>query len=165
MAIDAFMKIEGPVIEGESQKKGFEKQIEIDSFGIAAHQTATMHSGSSGGGAGKGHLQDIMFSKRVDKCSPTLLQNCLIGTHYDKITMTLRKVTGGVQLPFLIYTMEQAIFSSYSTSGSQHSEELLENMSINFARFTMEYNVQDAKGAGAGKNTASWDMTTGEKVA
>jgi type VI secretion system secreted protein Hcp len=89
----------------------------------------------------------------------------MLGTHYDKITLTLRKVTGGVQLPFLLFVMEEAIFSHYQTSGSEASEELHENMAINFARISMEYQVQGAKGAGVGKTTASWDINKGEKIA
>lgn len=162
MAIEAFLKVDG--IEGESVKKGFEKQIEIEGFSFGATQTATMHSGTTGGGAGKANVQDIHFQKKVDKTSPILLQNCMIGTHYKQILLTLRKVTGGVQLPFLIFTMEDALFASYQTSGSQHSEELAESMSINFGRIKMEYVVQDSRGNAAGKTTASWDINKGEKI-
>lgn len=162
MALDAFLKIS--TIDGESTKKGFEKQIELESFSWAVHQTATTHSGTSGGSAGKAVVNDISFSKKVDKTSPTLLQNVLIGTHYKEIILTLRKVTGGKQLPFLIFTMNDCILSSYSTGGSHHSEELSENMSINFARIKMEYQVQKADGTPDGKTTASWDITTGEKI-
>lgn len=162
MALDAFLKIS--TIDGESTKKGFEKQIELESFSWAVHQTTTMHSGTTGGSAGKAIVNDISFSKKVDKTSPILLQNCLMGTHYKEIILSLRKVTGGVQMPFLIFTMNDCILSSYSTGGSHHSEELSESMSINFARIKMEYVVQDAKGQATGKTTASWDITTGTKI-
>lgn len=163
MALEAFLKVAG--IDGESTKKGFEKQIELEHFAWTVSQNATMHSGTTGGSSGKATVTDISFGKKLDKSSPSLLQGCLKGTHYKEVILTLRKVTGDVQMPFLIYTMNDCIFSLYSTSGGPHSEELIESMAINFARIKMEYAVQDARGVKAGNNTATWDITTGAPIA
>jgi type VI secretion system secreted protein Hcp len=162
MTIDAFLKITG--VEGESRKKDFEKQIEFQSFSWSVSQTTTTHGGSSGGTAGKAHVNDITFMKTLDKTSPTLLQNCMKGVHHKEIIMTFRKTTGDVQMPFLIYTMNDCVLSSYSISASDGSPEMYESMSINFARIKMEYVEQDKSGVKAGANTATWDLTTGTPI-
>ncbi len=159
MAVNAFLDISG--VEGESIQKGYEKKIEVQSFHWGASQSATTHMGT-GGGSGKANVQDISFSKFLDKTSPILLQGLLIGTHYDQIVLTLRKVTGATQLNYLVFTMNDCLFSSYSTgAGMGGDDQIIENMSVNFARIKMEYTLQDAKGNPAGKTNASWDIPKG----
>lgn len=162
MAVNAFLDIDG--VEGESQQKGFEKKIEILDFSWGATQAATGHMGT-GSGSGRANVQDINFSKMLDKTTPTLLQNLLIGTHYKRITLTLRKVSGAVQLNYVVFIMEDAMMTSYSTGAGQGSDDQVrEHMSINFARIKMEYTLQDSKGAAIGKTTASWDISKGTTI-
>ena len=154
--IDAFLKISG--VEGETSKKGFEKQIEISSFNWGVSQTTTAHGGSSGGTAGKAHVQDISFTKTIDKSSPTMIQGCMKG-------MTFRKTTGDVQMPYLIYTLTDCVLSSYSISASNGSEEMHEHFALNFTSIKMEYVVQEKGGTKGGQNTATWDVTTNAPIA
>ncbi|MEO7986135.1 MAG: type VI secretion system tube protein Hcp, partial [Gemmatimonadales bacterium] len=51
MAFDAFLKIDG--VDGESTRKGFEKQTEIFSYSFGASNPSTVGSGGGGGGGGK----------------------------------------------------------------------------------------------------------------
>jgi type VI secretion system secreted protein Hcp len=162
MAIDAFLDIDG--VEGESAIKGFEKKIQILDFSWGATQSATGHMGT-GSGSGKANVQDIQFSKYLDKTTPTLLQDLLKGKHYKRIILTLRKVTGDVQLNYCVFTMEDAMMTSYSTgAGLGGDDQVREHLSINFARIRMEYTLQDSKGAAIGKNTASWDVSKGTTI-
>jgi type VI secretion system secreted protein Hcp len=162
MAVNAFLDIDG--VEGESIQKGYEKKIELMSFHWGASQSATTHMGT-GSGSGKANVQDMSFSKNLDKTSPVLLQHLLIGTHFKKIVLTLRKVTGATQLPYLVFTMEDALLSSYSTgAGMGGDDQIIENLSINFGRIKMEYTLQDSKGNAAGKTTASWDIPKGATI-
>ena len=53
MAFDAFLKFEGgPKVEGESNRKGFEKQIDVFSFSFGASNPSSIGM-SGGGGTGK----------------------------------------------------------------------------------------------------------------
>lgn len=162
MSVDAFLDIDG--VEGESAIKGFEKKIQILDYSWGASQSATGHMGT-GSGSGKANVQDIQFSKLLDKTTPILLQNLLQGKHYKKIILTLRKVTGATQMPFVIFTMEDAMMTSYSTGAGMNSDDQVrEHLSINFARIRMEYTLQDSKGAAIGKTTASWDVSKGAPI-
>lgn len=159
MALEAFLDIDG--VEGESIKKGFEKKIELLDFAWGATQSATAHLGT-GSGSGKANVQDFSFGKHLDKTSPILFQACLRGTHYKIATLTLRKVTGDEQLPYFKVVFEDCLVSSYQTgAGTGGDDQVHERMSLNFARFSVEYLVQDTKGGKAGKTTASWDIPKG----
>ena len=53
-----FMQFD-PAIKGEATAKGFEGQIDIESFSWGLTQTGSLATG--GGGAGKASFQDIHF--------------------------------------------------------------------------------------------------------
>ncbi|HEX9406572.1 MAG TPA: type VI secretion system tube protein Hcp [Thermoanaerobaculia bacterium] len=48
--------------------------------------------------------------------SPTLMQHCANGRHYDKVVLQCRKA-GGDQQPYLVITMSDVLVSSYQTMG------------------------------------------------
>lgn len=143
MAFDMAIKFEGGnTADGES--KSFKDQIDILSWSWGMSNSGTMHT-STGGGAGKVNVQDLSFTKWVDKASPKLQLACCDGTHYDKATLTCRKA-GGKQEDYLVVEMEEVIVTSVSTGGSGGEDRLTENVSINFAKVKLEYSTQDAKG-------------------
>jgi type VI secretion system secreted protein Hcp len=116
MATDCFLKIDGPVVKGESQVKGHEDQIQVLAWSWGMSQTGTTHHGS-GGGAGKVNVQDLSFTHYVDTSSPTLILACCKGTHYDKATLTMRKA-GGDPLPYLTIEFKDVIVTSVSGGGT-----------------------------------------------
>ena len=72
-----FMEIDG--IKGESQFKGHEGQIDIESWSWGLTQPTSTHTGG-GGTSGKANVGDLSFVHKVDKSSPNLMQasgNCL----------------------------------------------------------------------------------------
>ena len=163
MAVDAFLKIDA--IEGESIIKGYEKQIAIESYSFGMNNNVTFAAGSGGGGAGKASIQDIHFSKIMDKTSPALMQALMVGTHIKSIVLTLRKTTGDVQLDYFSITLEDCCLSSYQSGAGSGSDAVIETISVGFARIKIAYKVQDAKGATVSTATASWDIQKGAKVA
>ena len=77
MAFDAFIKIPG--VDGESTRKGFEKQIAILSFSLGASNPSSIGAGG-GGGAGKASISSFNLMKHSDITSPLLFQACCQGT-------------------------------------------------------------------------------------
>jgi len=148
MAIDTFLKIKGPDVVGESQVKGHEKDIQVLAWSWGLSQTGTTHHGS-GGGAGKVNVQDLSFTHYVDSSTPTLVLACCKGTHYDEATLTMRKA-GGDPLPYLTITLKDIIVTSVSGGGSGGEDQQTENVTLNFASFTLAYQPQDNKGAKKG---------------
>ncbi len=70
MAIELLLKLAG--VEGEAERDGFEKQIQLDSFDWAFHNSSSPTG--AGAGAGKVEAHGITCTKRVDKSSPKLFQ-------------------------------------------------------------------------------------------
>ena len=72
MAIaDVFLKISDG-IDGESLDDKHKNEIEIDSFSWGVTQSGTAGRTGTGQGAGKASFQDIHFTAKVNKSSPTL---------------------------------------------------------------------------------------------
>src|SRR5690606_36481985 len=101
MAVDFFLKLEGPDVEGESMDSQHTDEIAISSWSWGMNQSGTMHL-AKGGGAGKVDVHDISFTKLVDKATPNLMQHCCKGTQFDTATLVCRKASGdGGQLEYL----------------------------------------------------------------
>src|ERR1051326_5339832 len=160
-AVDYHLKIDG--IEGESHQKGFEKQIDLESWSWGESQMGT-HSAAGGGGAGKVVMQDFHFVMKVNKASPKLMLACATGEHIPKAVLTCRKAgtTGQV---FMTVTMEHLLVSSYQTGGSGRSDIVpTEEISLNFTKVKIEYKEQDEKGQTGKPVTAGYDVKAGVKL-
>ena len=91
MAVDMHMKID--TIPGPSEIKGFEGQIQLESFSWNMQQVTSFGS-SSGGGAGKVNMGDMTFVHSVDKATPKLMVACCTGAHLKEAILTCRKAGG-----------------------------------------------------------------------
>jgi len=143
MAVDQFIKIGD--IEGESKDAAHENEIDVLAWSWGMTQSGTMHAGG-GGGAGKVSIQDISITKRVDKSSPVLMKACSDGTQYPEAILTVRKA-GTDPLEYLIITITDLIVTSLSTGGSGGEDVLTENITLNFAAVSVDYQPQAADGS------------------
>ena len=157
MAVDMFMKV-GSKIKGESVAPGHVGEIDVLAWSWGMSQSGTTHMGG-GGGAGKVNVQDLSFTKYLDKSSPDLMLACAKGTHEDACVLTVRKA-GDNPLEYLIITMNEAIVSSISTGGSGGEDRLTENVTLNFAKVKVEYTQQLAGGGAGDKPKMTWNIPT-----
>lgn len=155
MAYDMTFKIEG--IKGESKTKDHAEEIDVLAWTWGMSQSGTFHAGG-GGGAGKVNIQDISFTKWVDKASPELMLACSNGKHIPSAVLTVRKA-GEKPLDYVVITLEKLLVSSVSTGGSGGEDRLTENVTLNFTKVKVEYQEQDEKGGPkGGKVTYAWDI-------
>lgn len=156
MAVDMFIKIGD--IKGESIDKDAKHKDTIDvlawSWGLS--QSGSFHGGS-GGGAGKVNVQDISFTKYVDSATTALVVAACKGTHITQAVLTVRK-SGDKPLEYIKITLDKVLVSSISTGGSGGEDRLTENVSLNFAKFKLEYTKQADKGGKDVTSTAAWDI-------
>jgi len=156
MAIDAFIKIDDLV--GDSADDKHAKEIEVLSWSWGMSQLGSTHSGH-GGGSGKVSVQDLSFVKRIDASTPNLIQMCCSGKHFSTGLLTVRKAGGKTPVEYLKIKLEDMIVSNYSTGGSGEGGEIIhENVTLNFARFTVTYTPQDKAGAAMGAINAQYDI-------
>ena len=143
MAVDMFMKITG--LDGESKDAKHENSIDVLAWSWGLSQSGTGGHGG-GGGAGKVNVQDLSFTKYIDKASPQLVLSCANGKHFGEAKLTVRKA-GEKPLEYMKVTMVDVIITSVSTGGSGGEDRLTENVTLNFAKVKFSYTEQDAKGA------------------
>jgi len=157
MAIDAFLKIDD--IKGDSIDDKHPNEIEVLSWSWGCSQLGSTHSGT-GGGSGKVSIQDLSITKKVDAATNMLIKHCCKGEHFKTGVLSLRKAGGkGGPVEYLVIKLEEIIVSSYSTGGSGEGGEVVhENVSLNFAKFQIDYKGQGADGAAKAVVTAKWNI-------
>lgn len=146
MAYNMVIKIEG--VDGESKISGHEDEIDVLSWSWGISQSGSFHSGG-GGGSGKADIQDISFTKFVDKASTPLMLKCCKGEHIPEATLTVMKA-GGDPIEYVVIVMTKLLVSSVSTGGSGGDDSLTENVTLNFAEVEAKYQPQDDEGAADG---------------
>ena len=159
MAFDAFLKIDG--VNGESTRKGFEKQMEIHSFNWGASNPTTIGAGGGGGGGGKVAVSSFNIMKKSDAASPLLFQACCQGDHYAKATVTLNKAGGKAPVDFIKYEFEKVYVESVQWSGSTGGDDTpSESVSFAFGKVSFTYTPQNPDGSKGSPAVGAWDLTT-----
>lgn len=160
MAVDIFIKIEG--VDGESQDDVHGGEIDVLSWSWGMSNAGTSHMGG-GGGAGKVNVQDLTFTKYVDKATPTLMLHCCNGKHIPEAKLVMRKA-GEDPLEYLMVTMTDILVTSVSTGGSGAMDRLTETVSLNFAEVGVEYVPQTNTGAGDATVEMGWNIAKNAKA-
>jgi type VI secretion system secreted protein Hcp len=160
MAMDIFIKIGD--LKGESVDDKHKDEIQVLAWSWGMSQSGTTHAGP-GGGSGKASFQDVSFTHFIDKCSPNLMLACANGKHFSEALLTVRKA-GEKPLEYLKITMTDLIITSVTTGGSGGEDRLTENVSLNFAKFKVEYTPQKKDGTGDAPITIGWDIAGNVKA-
>jgi len=160
MAVDMFFKIGD--LKGESVDDKHKGEIDVLAWSWGMSQSGTTHM-ATGGGAGKVNVQDISFTKYVDKASPNLIQYCCNGKHFSDALLTVRKA-GENPLEYLKITLKDLMIAAVTTGGSGGEDRLTENVTLNFAEFKVEYTPQKKDGSGDAAVTVGWNIAENKKV-
>jgi type VI secretion system secreted protein Hcp len=160
MAMDIFIKIGD--LKGESTDDKHKDEIQVLAWSWGMSQSGTTHSGP-GGGSGKANFQDLSFTHFIDKASANLMLACANGKHFSEALLTVRKA-GEKPLEYLKITMTDLICTSVTTGGSGGEDRLTENVSLNFAKFKVEYTPQKKDGSGDAPITVGWDIAANVKT-
>lgn len=160
MAMDMFIKIGD--LKGESQDKTHKEEIDVLAWSWGMSNSGTSHTGG-GGGAGKVNVQDLSFTKYVDKSSTELMLACCNGKHFPLATLIVRKA-GETPLEYIIIKMTDLLITSLSTGGSGGEDRLTENVTLNFSKVEVDYIEQTPKGVAGAKPKMGWDIAENVKV-
>ncbi len=167
MALDAHLDItkggKGK-IEGESKNMGFEKCIQLVSWSWGVSNSGSSVTGGGLGG-GKASFQDFHFTQQMSKASPTIVLFCATGQAIDEALLTLRKAgDNSKQLVFLTIKFKELMISSYQTGGTDDSGLPMEQISLNYTSYDMEYFEQDGKGGVKTAGKAGYNLKTVMKM-
>lgn len=160
MAVDMFLKIDDVKGESVDAASGGKHKGEIDvlawSWGMS--QSGSTHVGT-GGGSGKVNVNDISITKYLDRSSPNLIQFCCNGRHFKEAILTVRKAGGKAgPVEYLTIKMNDIIVSSISSGGSGGEDRLTENVTLNFAKFEVNYTTQKPDGSADAKIPVTWNI-------
>lgn len=156
MAVDMFLEIEG--IQGESKDETHKDKIDVFSWSCGVSNSGNTHLGG-GGGAGKASPSDFHFSMQTSKASPELFIKVCKGDHIPTATFISRK-SGGKQQEYLQIKFYDLLVSSFQAGGSQHSDEAIDQIALNFAKMEYTYREQKADGTLGGDMTKKYDFKT-----
>lgn len=151
---DVYLKIEG--IEGESQVKGYEKWIEIQSFSFDVENTAAPSSSGAGSGAGKAVPSTIMINKNFDAASIPLFLSITSGRWYEKAQIVFVNSNREAKQPTIIIDLEKVNVSSYSMY------ETNETIELGYSSIAIKYNMVGPTGK-VTTVTGGWDFTKNAK--
>jgi len=151
---DFFLKIDG--ITGESQDDKHKDQIHLTSWSMGVANLGTGGS-NLGSGGGRSNVQDLHFTKVIDKSSPNLFIACCTGKHFDTATITVRRAGENPQ-EYLTYDLTEVYVSSFNTSGHEGGELAQESGSLNFSKITMTYTPQNDDGTPGAANPKTYDV-------
>jgi type VI secretion system secreted protein Hcp len=154
MAVDMFIKID--TVDGESRDKTHKKEIDVLAWSWGMSNSGSAHVGG-GAGAGKVNVQDISFTKWVDSATPKLALACCDGKHFANATLVVRKA-GEKPVEYLKIKVEEVLITSISTGGSGGEDRLTENVTLNFAKVSLDYVPQDEKGAAGTTIPMTWSI-------
>ena len=154
MAVDMFIKIGS--LKGESVDRKHKDEIDVLAWSWGMANSGSTHQGG-GGGSGKVNVQDISFTKYIDKSSPLLMLACCNGEHFGEATLVVRKA-GKTPLEYVKIKMEEVLVTSVSTGGSGGEDRLTENVTLNFAKVSVDYVPQKPDGTGEGAVNMTWNI-------
>lgn len=154
MAQDITLKLTN--IEGESKKSGYEKQIDVYDFSFGVTQAASSAEGL-GGGTAKSDCKDLVISKLIDKSTPIIFLHSALGTPIPEAVMTVRKA-GGKALDYLVVTLKDVIVTNVTTGGKAEDERVREQVSLSYAKISIQYKAQNADGTAGAVIQKSYDL-------
>lgn len=143
---EMFLKLDG--IDGESLDDAHTGEIEIKQWSWLTENHVRWDV-NQGGQSTKVEIHEISLEKICDKASVTLYQNCVTGKHIKSGTITCRKNDGEQKVEYLIVKLTDIMVTNVKFEG-EDGPSLKETVGLQFAKFRMDYKVQNDTGNAAG---------------
>lgn len=130
----AYIKIDG--IDGEATDSAHKDWIEIQSVQFSAKREISQGTGGMRE-ASRPQLSDIVVTKEIDKSSPKLFTEAVIGVPGKNAVIHLTKeVVPGKEEVYMKYILSDILVSSLSTKGG---DILSEAVSVSFPKVEIHY--------------------------
>lgn len=151
---DFFIKIDG--IAGESKDANHKGQIDVLNWGYAVTQSSSANTGG-GGGVGKAHFSELVFTHYIDKSTPNLMKYCASGKHVPSIELSCCKVGDGQQ-EYMKVTLSDVLITHVRPTGDASSPRVMEEVGISYSKIKVEVKEQNANGSMGAAVTGAWDV-------
>ena len=125
---------------------------------LRRHQHRHRRLATSAPAAARSNVQDMHFTKVVDKASPNLFFGCATGKHYRQGDVTVRKA-GEKPQEYLIYKLTEVLhLVDHRPAATRAAGSPQESVSLNFSKVELAYTPQNADGTPARQNTKGYDL-------
>ena len=162
-ADELFLRIAG--IQGESQSKGHEGDINLLSYSQSFTHPAVAGGAGGGGATGRTNCGEVRVTKIVDRSTPALIGRVVSGKHIQKAVITFRKTGGEQALEYYTVTLTDVVFTAITQSdASGDSATILEQLSMSAARFKFDYRPQKADGSAGSALSFGWDCAANKAL-
>ncbi|WP_062064915.1 Hcp family type VI secretion system effector [Cellvibrio sp. OA-2007] len=151
---DFFIKIEG--IAGESKDSKHAGQIDVLNWGYAVSQSSSANTGG-GGGVGKAHFSELVFTHYIDKSTPNLMKYCASGKHVPSVELSCCKVGDGQQ-EYMKVVMTDVLITHVRPTGDSSSPRVMEEVGLSYSTIKVEVKEQNANGSMGAAVTGAWDV-------
>ena len=131
-------------VDGINGPNGSPCAFEIKDFSFGVENPTTIGSATGGAGAGKVQFNEFTIKKTTDSASPVFFRNCVAGSHYAKVTLTMRKAGGdpsSAGQPFLTYTFGTVFTTKINWSGPG-DEGPEESITFVYGALSVDYHPQ-----------------------
>ncbi|WP_199153573.1 type VI secretion system tube protein TssD [Chromobacterium sp. ASV23] len=157
--MDAIILDLGSDIKGECKLTGYADKIEVLSYShnVALQVTNQQNSERT---SGKAYLGEFSLTKFTDKSTPSLNSYCCQGKNIPEAKIIVGRNAAKSDkeiLPYIVYTLTNAIISNVSVSGGTGGKPV-ENLSLNFTKIKWEITTQKDTGEKEGTSAASWGL-------
>ncbi len=152
--VEIYAKVAG--IEGESTRKGHEKEIELRSVDLGISNTASATTGG-GGGAGKAIPDDVDVTKFIDKSSTQLFKSVADGKHITDVLITVER-TGEQPRRLVTYALKDVLVTKFKSHSAGYTP--VESVSLSYSMITITYFEAAADGSIAAQHTVTYDLKT-----
>jgi type VI secretion system Hcp family effector len=159
---------DGGQVKGESTSKGYEEQIEIESWSFGEHHYQSSEQTAQGG---KVNMEDVYFTATMDKAAMQLMKGCAMADPVEEAVLKcVREASGGRQIYFTMILKDGIITSFHLHSQETHdTRETHETyvipvmvFSISFRQIESEYKPQKAGGELGSPHRMQHDLGKGK---
>jgi type VI secretion system secreted protein Hcp len=147
-ATDMFLKLGD--IKGESIDAQHKGEIDVLAWSWGESDgSGAAKRGRNGGSAASDCIQDLSLTKYIDRATPDIIMDAVLGRSIREGVLTLRRAGGLKELPqaYLTLTLSDVTISSYSTGGSGGEDRLTENITLHFQKMEGAYRQQQLDGS------------------
>ncbi len=140
---DMFIRFDG--VDGESDQKGLEKWIEIESWSMSSATAGSTKVGG-GSGVGKPSIHGVSFSTIAGKHTPAISQKYFKGEHFPIVEIKFVKQTGEASAETYYHLKMEKVFVTSKQDGKVKDSLGNESMNLTAETYEQEYFVQGALG-------------------
>jgi len=148
-----------PGVRGDVTLAGYAGWISVASFSAGFSNAAADTSGAVT--AGTPSCQPLQVIKPLDITSPVLSMGVISGTAYPTVTFVALNQVGTGFVPFLRFTLSDAIVQSINFAGTGASSAQYENLALVYGQIQVSYLTQSSTGGPASVVSTTINCLTG----